>query len=193
MSPQMLDAVSRVPGVEMAATVVRRTAADRQLEPDERRRFPGRGELKGDDDSIDRRTVSPEYLRTLRIPILRRTLPAKPPTTRGPSRSSSSTRPRRGRYWPGEDAIGKRVKINDKERGGRHRRRHPSSRTGDRRRGRNATSRSRRTRASASTLVMRTAGDPMAVLPAVKAAIWSVNKEQRLTGDTSRSKRTWIA
>ena len=30
---------------------------------------------------------------------------------------------------------------------------------------------------------MRTAGDPMAMLPAVKAAIWSVNPEQRLTGD----------
>jgi putative ABC transport system permease protein len=34
-----------------------------------------------------------------------------------------------------------------------------------------------------ATLVMRTAGDPVAVLPAVKAAIWSVNNEQRLTGD----------
>jgi putative ABC transport system permease protein len=33
-------------------------------------------------------------------------------------------------------------------------------------------------------LVVRTAGDPMTVLPAVKAAIWSVNREQRLTGDT---------
>src|SRR4029078_9064031 len=34
------------------------------------------------------------------------------------------------------------------------------------------------------TLVIRTAGDPMAVLPSVKSAIWSVNPEQRLTGDT---------
>jgi len=33
-------------------------------------------------------------------------------------------------------------------------------------------------------LVARTTGDPMTVLPAVKAAIWSVNKDQRLTGDT---------
>ena len=33
-------------------------------------------------------------------------------------------------------------------------------------------------------LVVRTAGDPMKVLPAVKAAIWSVNKDQRLTDDT---------
>ena len=35
-----------------------------------------------------------------------------------------------------------------------------------------------------ATLVMRTSGDPLAVLPAVKAAIWSVNKEQRLSSDT---------
>jgi putative ABC transport system permease protein len=33
------------------------------------------------------------------------------------------------------------------------------------------------------TLALRTTGDPMAVLPAVKAAIWSVNKEQRITGE----------
>ena len=31
---------------------------------------------------------------------------------------------------------------------------------------------------------MRTTGDPMKVLPAAKAAIWSVNREQRLTSDT---------
>ena len=31
---------------------------------------------------------------------------------------------------------------------------------------------------------MRTNADPLTVLPAVKSAIWSVNKEQRLTGDT---------
>ncbi|CAN5865154.1 hypothetical protein BH18ACI5_BH18ACI5_00910 [soil metagenome] len=34
-----------------------------------------------------------------------------------------------------------------------------------------------------ATLVMRTPGDPMKVLPAVKAAIWNVNREQRLTSD----------
>jgi putative ABC transport system permease protein len=36
---------------------------------------------------------------------------------------------------------------------------------------------------SGMTLALRTSGDPMALLPAVKAAIWSVNKEQRLSGD----------
>ncbi len=32
-------------------------------------------------------------------------------------------------------------------------------------------------------LVIRTHGDPNALIPAVKAAIWSVNPEQRLTGE----------
>src|SRR4029077_17961230 len=34
------------------------------------------------------------------------------------------------------------------------------------------------------TLVLRSKGDPMMLRPAVKTAIWSVNKEQRVTGDT---------
>jgi ABC-type antimicrobial peptide transport system permease subunit len=39
------------------------------------------------------------------------------------------------------------------------------------------------------TLVMRTPGDPLAVLPAVKSAIWSVNPDQRLTSETVTMER----
>jgi putative ABC transport system permease protein len=35
-----------------------------------------------------------------------------------------------------------------------------------------------------AALVLKTAGDPLAILPAVKGAIWSINKEQRLSSDT---------
>ena len=38
---------------------------------------------------------------------------------------------------------------------------------------------------------MRTTGDPLRVLPAVKKAIWSVNPDQRIAGDVSRSRATW--
>jgi putative ABC transport system permease protein len=38
--------------------------------------------------------------------------------------------------------------------------------------------------ALSATLVMRTTGDPLAVLPAVKAAVWSINPEQRFFTDT---------
>ena len=67
---QMLEAVARVPGVEMAGAVNgglpltgswNRTKAE----------LPGQGELKGDDDSIDRRTVSAGYLKLLRVPLVR--------------------------------------------------------------------------------------------------------------------------
>ena len=34
-----------------------------------------------------------------------------------------------------------------------------------------------------AALLLRTEGDPLAILPAVKAAIWSVNREQRFTTD----------
>ncbi len=113
--PQMYEAVRGLPGVEMAATVSgglpltgswSRTSVT----------IPGRGELNGDDDSIDRRTVSPEYLRTLRIPIVK-----------GRHVESSDTEASEQvvvineaaalEYFPGEEAIGTRIKINDKERG----------------------------------------------------------------------------
>ena len=89
------------------------------------------------------------------------------------------------KYWPGEEALGKRITINDKERtivGDR--RQHPSPRSGNAAATGSLHPVSAGFDPSAATLVMRTTGDPMKVLPAVKAAIWSVNREQRLTGDT---------
>src|SRR5450759_4949580 len=80
----VVDAVSRVPGVEMAGAV----EGGLPLTGDWSRtsvELPGRGELKGDDDEIDKRGVN---IRPL----------------------TSGTR----KYWPGADAIGQRVKINSK-------------------------------------------------------------------------------
>jgi hypothetical protein len=39
------------------------------------------------------------------------------------------------------------------------------------------------TTASGGTVVVRTAGDPLALLPAAKTAVWAINPEQRFTGD----------
>jgi putative ABC transport system permease protein len=88
------------------------------------------------------------------------------------------------KYWPGEDAVGQRAILNNQEYtvvGIVANVRHlgpeqpvrqecylPLAREG----------------ALGMTLVLRTAGDPMAVLPAVKSAIWSVNRNQRLSSDT---------
>ena len=93
--------------------------------------IPGRGELKGDDDSIDRRTVSPEYLRTLRIPILKgRQLESTDAENSEPVVVINDAAAKK--YFPGEEALGKRIKINDKERDDRRRRsQHPSPRSGN--------------------------------------------------------------
>jgi predicted lysophospholipase L1 biosynthesis ABC-type transport system permease subunit len=88
------------------------------------------------------------------------------------------------RYWPGQDALGQRIKLNDKERvvvgivGNIH---HLGPETAPRQECYIPIAQDRQ---FGSALVIRTSGNPMAVLPSVKAAIWSVNREQRLTGDT---------
>ena len=88
------------------------------------------------------------------------------------------------RYWPGQEALGQRVKMNDTERvvvgivGNIH---HLGPEIAPRQ---ECYIPMDQEKTYGVNLVIRTGGDPMAVLPAVKAAIWSVNREQRLTGDT---------
>jgi len=179
---QMLDAVSRVPGVEQAATVGgglpltgswSRTGIE----------IPGRGELKGDDDSIDIRTVTPKYLDLLRIPIRRgRSLSADDREGTQPVVVVNETAA--AKYWPGQDPIGQRAKISGSERvvvGIARDIRHLGPETPPRQECYVPLAQNPQLGA---TLVMRTRGDPLALLPAVKAAVWTVNKDQRLTGDT---------
>jgi predicted permease len=180
---QNLAAVRAVPGVDSAAAVQgglpltgswSRTSVE----------MPGRGELKGDDDSIDRRAVSSGYLETMRIPLKRgRYLNDGDREGSDPVVVINEAAARK--YWPGEDPIGKRLKINDKdvivvgivgdirhlgpETPPRQECYVPASQTGY---------------FGSATLVIRTSRDPLAVLPAVKNAIWTVNKEQRLRSET---------
>ena len=181
-SMQMLDAVSRVPGVVSAAAVSgglpltgswSRTGIER----------PGRPKLSGDDDSIDRRTVSPGYLETLRIPLKRGRYITEQDREGAPLVVLVNETAAK-KYWPGEEAIGQRASLNGKEytvvgvvgdirhlgpeRPVRQECYIPMAQDG----------------VIGVTLVMRTAGDPLAVLPAVKSAIWAINKDQRLSSDT---------
>jgi putative ABC transport system permease protein len=179
---QMLAAVTRVPGVAAAASVSgglpltgswSRTGVE----------LPGRPKLQGDDDSIDRRTVSPGYLEVLRVPLLRgRHLTDQDRENTEPVVVVNQAAARK--YWPGEEALGRRVKINDKERtvvGVVADIRHlgPESPTRQ-----ECYIPLAQDASIGATLVLRTSADPMSVLPAVKTAIWSVNNEQRLTSDT---------
>ena len=178
---QMLEAVARVPGVEMAAAVNgglpltgswNRTKAE----------LPGQGELKGDDDSIDRRTVSADYLKLLRVPLVRgRHLTEQDSEGAQPVVVINQAAARK--YWGDRDPLGQRIKINNQERtvvGIVGDIRHLGPETPSRQEAYIPLAQDQTTQA---TLVMRTKGDPMSVLPAVKAAIWSVNRDQRLTGD----------
>jgi putative ABC transport system permease protein len=178
---QMLEAVSKVPGVEVAGAVSgglpltgswSRTTVT----------IPGKGELKGENDSIDRRTVSPDYLRVLRIPLLRGRYLTGHDREGSPLVAVINETAAR-KYFLDQDPLGQRFTINKKEvtvvgvvgdirhlgpeKPIRQECYLPIAQDGT----------------IGATLVMRTAGDPMVVLPAVKAAIWSVNKDQRLSGD----------
>ena len=179
--PQMKEAVSQVPGVEMAATVdggVPLTGSWNRNTVTIRGR-----ELKERDDSLDYRTVSPGYLQLLRIPLVRgRWLESSDKETTEQVIVLNDAAAKK--YFPGEDAVGQRLTINKKERvvvGIVGNIRHLGPESPPRQEGYIPFEQGE---SYGSTLVMRTNGDPMRVLPAVKAAIWSVNKEQRLTSDT---------
>jgi predicted permease len=181
---RMLDAVRAVPGVEAAAAVeggVPLTGSWSRTGVE----IPGRLKQEGGsgDNSIDRRKVTPEYLEMMGIPLIRgRYLSAEDRETAPFVAVINEVAAKK--YWPDGDALGQRFKVNNEERtvvGIVRNLRHlgpevlprqecyiPMAQSG----------------VIGVMLVMRTADDPMAVLPAVKAAIWSVNKEQRIGGDT---------
>jgi len=181
-SQQVLDAVSRVPGAQMVAMVnggVPLTGSWSRT----RVTLPGRGELKDDGDDLDRRSVSPAYLQLLRIPLLKgRYLSAD--DRPGAPLVIVINQAAAQRYWPGQDAIGQHVTINKNDYvvvgvvGNIH---HLGPEIAPRQECYMALVQDKQ---SGGSLVVRTAADPLAVLPAIKAAIWSVNPEQRLTGDT---------
>ena len=179
---QMLEAVRRVPGVELAGAV----SGGLPLSGSWSRtnvELPGRADLKGDDDSIDRRSVSADYLKVLRIPLIRgRYLTGQ--DREGAQPVAVINQAAAGKYWPNQDALGQRAKINGKDRivvGIVGDIRHLGPETPPRQ---ECYLPLAQDASIGATLVMRTRGDPIKVLPAVKAAIWSINRDQRLTEDT---------
>jgi putative ABC transport system permease protein len=179
---QVIDAVSRVPGAQMVAMVnggLPLTGSWSRT----RVTLPGRGELQGDGDDVDRRTVTPNYLQLMRIPLLEgRYLSAD--DRPGAPLVVVVNQAAAQRYWPGQEAIGQHVTLNKNDYvvvgvvGNIH---HLGPEIAPRQ---ECYIPAVQDKQYGGSLVIRTMGDPMAVLPAVKAAIWSVNKEQRLTGDT---------
>lgn len=179
--PQMQEAVRSVPGVTGVETV----SGGLPLTGSWSRNtvtIPGRGELKGDEFSLDRRIVSPEYLQLLKIPLKRgRYLQPTDREHTEPVIVINETAA--AKYWPGADALGQRITMNKKERivvGIVGDIRHLGPEKPARQEGYVPFAQDE---TIGSTLVIKTAGDPLAIVPSVKAAIWSVNREQRLTGE----------
>ena len=178
---EMLEAVARVPGVAVAGAVQgglpltgswSRTRVER----------PGRQKFTGDDDAIDRRSVTANYLQLLHIPLIKGRYLTDEDRAGSPLVAVINEAAAR-KYFPDEDPIGQSILINSKERAivgivGNIRHLGPEQpvrqecylpMVQDDNFG--------------ATLVLKTTADPQRVLPAVKAAIWSVNNEQRLTGE----------
>jgi putative ABC transport system permease protein len=178
---QVIEAVSRVPGVEMVGSVQGGMPLSGNWSRTDIKR-PGHAALNPGDDGIDRRVVSPEYLKVLRVPLHR---------GRQLSAQDVLTAPRVGlineaaakKYWPGEDPLGQHFTLGKTD---------TTERTvvgivGDvRHLGPELPARPEvylplgQDDNFGATLAIRTAGnrDPVQLLPAVKAAIWSVNPNQ---------------
>jgi predicted permease len=178
---RVLETVRAVPGVVSAGEVtgglpLTGSWSRNSLE------LPGRGELKGENDDIDIRYVTPGYLELLRIPLERgRTIAVTDRENTTPVMVINETAARK--YWPGADPIGQSVRIEKTDY-------QVVGIVGDiHHLGPEAPARQEcyipiaQSKTFGVTLVARTDRNPMLVLPAVKRAIWRVNPEQRLTAD----------
>jgi len=178
---QIVEAVRAVPGVSGVGVVnggvpLTGSWSRTGIEP------RGKAKLEGEDGSIDRRSVSSNYLQLLGIP-LRRGRYLDETDRAGSQAVMVINEAAARRYWPGEDPIGKLAKLNDKERTvvgvvGDIRHLGPESPLRQ-----EAYMPFEQEDNIGGSLVVRTQGDPLTVLPAVKAAIWSVNSEQRLSSE----------
>ena len=178
---QVVDAVGRVPGVELVGAVTGGLPLSGNWSRSSVE-LPGRGELPGADNEIDVRRISPEYLSVLRVPLLRGRHLAAGDRASAPLVALVNDAAAR-KYWPGQDALGQRITIADRERvvvGVVGNIRHLGPETPCRQ---EAYVPLAQERVTAATLVARTTRPPFEVLPAVKEAIRSINRDQRFSSD----------
>lgn len=178
---QMLEAVKAVPGVQEAAAVNGGLPLSGSWSRS-RIELPGRSDLTGEDATLDRRTITPDYLSVLRVPLLRgRHVTDRDLATTEPVIVVNETAARR--YWPGRDPVGERLRLNKIDRlvvGVVGDIRHIGPENPPRPEGYIPLTQDD---PLGVTLVMRTSRPPLETLPDVRAAIWSVNPNQRLFQD----------
>ena len=145
--------------------------------------LPGRGELRSEEDVVDARAVTPGYLALLRVPLLRgRHVSSADRAGTTPVVVINEAAARK--YWPGQDPLGQRVTVRNVEH-------EVVGMVGNiRHQGPELPVRQEFYLPLAQspwfvlTLAVRTAGEPLAALPAVRRAIWSVMPDQRFLDDT---------
>ncbi len=177
---RMLEAVSQVPGVQASAAVSSAVPLSGNWS-NSAVTIPGRGQLTGLGEGIEHRSVTPGYLRLLGVPLLRgRHVSDDDRANTQPVIVINQAAARK--YFPGQDAVGQRLILNRQERV-------VVGVVGDMRDfGPEAPVRQAgyvplaQNKVLGATLVLRTSGDPLDLLPAVKAAIWSVSRDQRISG-----------
>ena len=126
-----------------------------------------------DAESIDLREVTTGYLELLELPLIKGRYLTDADAEGGIVINEAAAL----KYWPGRDALGQQIAVDD-----RKRMRTVVGIVGDIRH--LGPEGARRQEAyvpfngTSGALVIRTAGDPMSVLPAVKRAVWSVDSDQ---------------
>ncbi len=180
---RIVDAVGRVPGV-MAAAAVTLGVPLKGDDASSRVVLPGGRQFSTESDRTNWRRVTPGYLELLRVPLVRgRHLT---------DRDRGDTEPvvvvneaAAQKYWPGQDPLGQRAVV-----GGGPERLVVGIVGNIRDRGPEIPPRqecyvplAQSQVVRETTLVVRTAGDPLDALHAVRRAIWSVDKDQRIRGN----------
>ena len=172
----MMAAIRAVPGVEDVGAVnggVPLTGGYMRADVN----LPGRGFLDGEDNLIDLREVSSNYLGVLRVPLVAGRYLTEDDRIAG-AKVIVINEAAAKKYWPGVNPIGQQVTVRPQDgmvtvvgvvgdlrhRGPETELRQEAYIPLSERRG--------------ASLVIRTAGDPQAMLPAIKRAIWSVNPNQ---------------
>lgn len=171
----IVGAVGRVPGVEAAAAVnggVPLTGSYSRSGV----YLPGRDELTGE-DSVDLRHVSAGYLELLRVPLIAGRYLTEEDVAAA-AQVIVVNESAAARYWPGRSALGQQMGHNIED----------GMRTvigvvGDIRHLGPEGARRQEVyvpldATTGASLVVRTAGDPMTLLPAIKRAVWSIDPDQ---------------
>jgi len=179
---RVMAAVERVPGVRAVAANAgplpfQGGSAKASVKLPDGREF-------GTGERLERRYVTPGYLKLLGVPLLR-----------GRHLSDDDRAGTQGvvvinqtaarKYWPGQEALGQHLIVDgvgqdrvvvgiiaDIRSFGREEPVRPEG----------YIPMAQVSRIVGATVLMRTAGDPLKVLPAVRAAIWSVSKDQPING-----------